>query len=476
MIDDTEEAAMAEQEPAVPEPGEMADAEQEPAVPEPEEMAVEMKPEPMAAREEPEPAEMAVEEPEQEPRSAVPGEEPPKVEEDAMMTDGDGEKVPDEEGVPETEEAEAMEEPVVNSFDVGEIAELASAALQSGKVEEGRRVYAEALLNWEDDLAFGDQVDDVKATAIVDLWLSYATFERSLKQFKQAVQVFESAAASPIAGASATFWLEYAAFCADRNKLENAKLVYGRALDAVRDPAVIWDAYLQFHIEVLGDEDMTMDDLRAQHRGDDVDLTKKKRKRARDFLDDEFPTAATKEDEDQPVEEEDESPQEDEEEEEEDEEDYGVLFGREPLTARDGDLPTLSPEETQQFVNFAREPTALDIVEGLRLTDLLATAKIEETWASMRFLQAAKLRNAVHDPALLADVVAEIRAETKSLKKRTSTELTRLNADIYAALQRAGVPTFDDDDASKNNPVKRATQKRVLRATLAANVRAHQRY
>mmetsp|Transcript_11504 Transcript_11504/g.34400 ORF Transcript_11504/g.34400 Transcript_11504/m.34400 type:complete len:470 (-) Transcript_11504:757-2166(-) len=426
----------------------------------------------------------------------------PPHEEEPMEEDAPALPVQEEEPTPHPEddvavapEYEAPEDDVQMkppvTFDVGAVAAQASHALQEGGaagVDEGRRAYAEALFAWEDEVA--ENPDEASASAVVDLWLSYAMFEQSLKQWKQAVQVFESASESPIASASEKFWLEYASFCADRNKLENAKLVFGRALDSVRDPANVWDAYLQFHRQVLGD-DATMEELRKQHRGDDPPApSKTKRKRAHDFFSDsgggedfspaqdkqgpsreETAAAATAESEEEEDSSEEEEPEED------DEEDPSLaksapafmLFGREPIRESDAE-PSVTPEEMKQFISFASEPTALDIVEALRVTDLLATSEIEETWASMRYLQAAKLRDAVHDPTLLADVVAEIRAEHDSLAKRTATELVRLNADIYAALTRAGVPTFRDEDAA--NDARRITQKNVLRATLATNLRA----
>jgi len=446
-------------------------------------------------------------------------------------------ELPREAASPETPSPEDDE---ASALDVGAVVAAASKALASGAgVEAGRAVFDEAVFACEDEIIAEDP-DDASAAKVAELWVAYARFERSLKQFKRAVQVFESATASPVAARDPTLWLEYAAFCTDRGKFENAKAVYARAVEALDDERSehVWQAYVDL-VRKLGDESATKESLQlaaaaAAAASEEEDHLRSgspgpgaapssggsdaaaagaggppgpdekndgattsglavvvqggsgeaaapgTKRAAADSTEQQEPAttesleassakrARTTKDASKAGDDGAEQPSQ-----------LGggpgelrMVFGREALTPDDVDADVaLDPAQTQAFVAFAREPTAVEIVEALRLTDLLATAEIEETWAAVREHQANRLRAAVHDARLTERVVAAIRQENAQLQKRTRTELERLNADIQAALVRAGLPlaevTADTDKIDQ--------QRRVVRAVLAANLRAHRR-
>ena len=72
------------------------------------------------------------------------------------------------------------------------------------------------------------QSDEAKSalSAIVKLWIAFCAMEISLRQFKQAVKIFEDAIIDPIASRSADIYLAYIDYCKTRGKLANAQKVY----------------------------------------------------------------------------------------------------------------------------------------------------------------------------------------------------------------------------------------------------------
>jgi hypothetical protein len=134
--------------------------------------------------------------------------------------------------------------------------ESAATELLNGKENDptaSRELYATTLAQWvaavED--APASQQDDAYEQVVL-LWIAYANMEKGLRQFKQAVKVFESAATCSVAGVDSRVWLAYVQFCIERNKKSNAKKVYTRAVDAVKaeEEELVWAEFLS-HLQVL---------------------------------------------------------------------------------------------------------------------------------------------------------------------------------------------------------------------------------
>lgn len=92
------------------------------------------------------------------------------------------------------------------------------------------------IFDWTD--SFNENLADVAESAegknalgkLCDLWISYAQYEISLKQWKKAVQVFEDALKDELVSKQAKLYVSYADFCKSRNKQSNAVKAYVRGL------------------------------------------------------------------------------------------------------------------------------------------------------------------------------------------------------------------------------------------------------
>ncbi|KAJ1440525.1 hypothetical protein B484DRAFT_147747 [Ochromonadaceae sp. CCMP2298] len=96
---------------------------------------------------------------------------------------------------------------------------------------DARNLFLEEIMDWTDYYSETGSKDAKVYDSIVELWIQYSLFEISLKQYKKAVEVFETAVADPVGG-SVRLFLAYAAFCIDRSKLANAQKVLIRGLCA----------------------------------------------------------------------------------------------------------------------------------------------------------------------------------------------------------------------------------------------------
>lgn len=140
-------------------------------------------------------------------------------------------------------------------FEVGPVVEKASSLLiaANNMPTEARKAYEEAILEWTD--TYADSFHDASTTqaqgakrAIARLWIEYSRLERSLRQWKQAVTVFENAVADDVVSDIADVWVEYANFYdKERQKPAKAQRVYIRALAAVtaHERPRVWNAFLQ---------------------------------------------------------------------------------------------------------------------------------------------------------------------------------------------------------------------------------------
>lgn len=132
-----------------------------------------------------------------------------------------------------------------------------------------RQLYMEEIMDWSDNYNenFAENPEDIASinalVSISKLWVAYAHFEANLRQFKKAQQVFDNAIADAIAGKCKVTYLEYAAYCKNRNKLANAHKVYVKGVTApdmcAQDRDMIWMTFLDVMHETS--PDLTIDGL-----------------------------------------------------------------------------------------------------------------------------------------------------------------------------------------------------------------------
>ncbi len=143
-------------------------------------------------------------------------------------------------------------------FDLAGVQAQVEGVLAASGVEEARKLWEETLSAWADEYSrLLEEADPPLATpaarqpyenGLVDLWLEYANFERHLRQWKQAVKVFESATTDVIGEKAPRLWVEYGRFCRERGKFANAQKVYLRAVEVLATKAerdVIWAEFLE---------------------------------------------------------------------------------------------------------------------------------------------------------------------------------------------------------------------------------------
>jgi len=150
-----------------------------------------------------------------------------------------------------------MQISAVVDYDVEAVKAQVDTILASQGVEDARKHFEETLSSWADEysrileeasqpLSVADR--QPYEESLVDLWLAYAAFERRLRQWKQAVKVFESATTDVIGEKTSRLWVEYGRFCRERGKFANAQKVYLRAvevLDTKAERDMIWSEFLE---------------------------------------------------------------------------------------------------------------------------------------------------------------------------------------------------------------------------------------
>lgn len=145
-----------------------------------------------------------------------------------------------------------------NSHDPNTIISAANARLASGDLEGGTLVFQSALLDWVDHARESSVANEPLNDAIATLWLAYAHFLRSAKQFKSATDAYEQAVSCPIAGKIGNVYLDYARFAEERGKKRTAQQIYLRALVGDgkeqmegkvtddQDRQLLWQEFLEF--------------------------------------------------------------------------------------------------------------------------------------------------------------------------------------------------------------------------------------
>lgn len=143
------------------------------------------------------------------------------------------------------------------AFDLPGVEAQVEGVLASTGVEDARKLWEETLSAWADE--YSRLLDEASPPlsaesrrpyeeGLVDLWLAYAAFERRLRQWKQAVKVFESATTDVIGEKAPKLWVEYGRFCRERGKFANAQKVYLRAVEVLVSKSerdVIWAEFLE---------------------------------------------------------------------------------------------------------------------------------------------------------------------------------------------------------------------------------------
>lgn len=120
---------------------------------------------------------------------------------------------------------------------------------------ESRQIFLEEILDWTDNysenklnLSSSNEAKEMLSN-ITKLWVAYCTMEISLRQFKQAVKIFEDAISDPVASRSADIYLAYVDYCKTRGKLSNTKKVYIKGLSsslASDEADKLWLSFLPF--------------------------------------------------------------------------------------------------------------------------------------------------------------------------------------------------------------------------------------
>lgn len=165
-----------------------------------------------------------------------------------------------------------------NKYDPTLIIESAQAKLKSNDLEGGQLVFQTALLDWVDD-ARETQNFQLKE-AVATLWLAYAHFLASAKQFKSATEAYDQAIACPVAGSVGRIYLDFARFAVERNKPRKAQDVYMKALvgsdgqlaavEDEQDKELLWQEFLSMMQE--SNPSLTMDSLRQAVQAEHAQL------------------------------------------------------------------------------------------------------------------------------------------------------------------------------------------------------------
>lgn len=130
-------------------------------------------------------------------------------------------------------------------------------------------MFVEVIFDWSDyysETFIGEENEDSVAMVkkLVDLWVAYAHFESSLKQFKKATEVFDKAMGDPIVGKYSQLYELYAEYLVGRGKLGNAQNAFIKGLCAqlpVEESNKLWKKFLRFMHSVNKSNELTLQQL-----------------------------------------------------------------------------------------------------------------------------------------------------------------------------------------------------------------------
>jgi hypothetical protein len=130
-------------------------------------------------------------------------------------------------------------------------------------------MFVEEIFDWSDYYkeTFSGEVNEesiVMLKKLVDLWVTYAHFESSLKQFKKATEVFDKATSDPFVGKCSQLYEAYAEYLVGRGKLGNAQNAFIKGLCAhlpVEESSRLWKKFLSFMHSANKSNDLTLQQL-----------------------------------------------------------------------------------------------------------------------------------------------------------------------------------------------------------------------
>jgi hypothetical protein len=137
--------------------------------------------------------------------------------------------------------------------------------------ERIRTIFQEELFDWID--YFNENLKDDPSSkeardarsSIIHLWIEYGTFEKSLKQFKKASQVYEDAIKEPISSLSSEIFIAYANYYTEREKPSSAKKTIIRGLCSknidVEDSDQLWLFFLNYMHKENNSTNLTIQQL-----------------------------------------------------------------------------------------------------------------------------------------------------------------------------------------------------------------------
>eukprot|EP00934_Nitzschia_sp_Nitz4_P005184 Nitzschia sp. Nitz4//scaffold175_size95217//87336//88934//NITZ4_004739-RA/size95217-processed-gene-0.60-mRNA-1//1//CDS//3329538987//5174//frame0 len=160
------------------------------------------------------------------------------------------------------------------SYDPNIVIQAANSKLAAGDLQGGQTLFQSALLTWVDDAREGASIHaDSLREAIATLWIAYAQYLQSAKQYKSATEAFEQAVTCPIGSTIGRVWLEYARFLQDRNKPASAQKVFMRALgyagdgpsslsvQSSQDQYLLWQEFLELSRTTSNNPSLTLTEL-----------------------------------------------------------------------------------------------------------------------------------------------------------------------------------------------------------------------
>lgn len=159
------------------------------------------------------------------------------------------------------------------SYDPNAIISAANAKKAESNWQGGQFLFQKYIMEWTDDAMYG-QHNEQLVTALNTLWLAYASYLISSKQFKTAMEAFEEALQSPVV--SGRVFLEAARFALERNKKKTAQDIYIRALYHKnvddQDKEILWQEFWDMMKSTK--PDITMEELKQAAAEQAKDLIK----------------------------------------------------------------------------------------------------------------------------------------------------------------------------------------------------------
>ena len=137
--------------------------------------------------------------------------------------------------------------------------------------DEARTLYHATILDWTDFFmeVFPEEANERSKDAwdmvdkIAQLWIDLATLLASLRQYKQAVQVFEDALKDAVSNSTAKTFIAFAKYYIDREKVATAQKVFIRALTSQLIQSQVDQVWISFAatMQSAGMGDLSIKDL-----------------------------------------------------------------------------------------------------------------------------------------------------------------------------------------------------------------------